>query len=53
MKRLMALLLMLCIALTGMALAEDELYEEVVNKGREKGKISENRIKASECAPNL
>ena len=29
MKRLMALLLMLCIALTGMALAEDELYEEV------------------------
>ena len=27
MKRLMALLLMLCIALTGMALAEDELYE--------------------------
>ena len=28
MKRLMALLLMLCIALTGMALAEDELYEE-------------------------
>ena len=29
MKRLMALLLLLCIALTGMALAEDELYEEV------------------------
>lgn len=29
MKRLMALLLMLCIALTGVALAEDELYEEV------------------------
>ena len=29
MKRLRALLLMLCIALTGMALAEDELYEEV------------------------
>ena len=32
MKRLMALLLMLCIALTGMALAEDELYEEVTTR---------------------